>query len=1537
MKRITAAFLVSVLILTTGRTFAQSVQLSFPDTTAKRGDTLLVPVRVSSLTGLNVLSGQITFSYLSGQLQVFGIETNGTITQGLGNVVFNATTRQLAFATTTPLTGSGDFVKLKVAIAGSPSTLSDSIKIANAVLNEGSPAVTIRNGRVRVLSITLSPKNPPGTIVVGDSVQFTLSGDVLPSVTWSVNPSSVGTIDATGKFKGVTAGQLKVYAEDSRGLKDSSNLFAVNPASLRSLTVSLRDTSRTRTLSFDMPVTITDVSSLGIISGQFTLTYSGSVLQAVEVVQAGTKTELWSAPVFSTSSGRVDVALAGSTPLSGSGTLVYVRFRVLATAPGQTSVALSNVKFNETIQANLVNATVTPLAAPVLVISPSTAIMTRGGTLQFAVTSGGTPPYTWSSSQTTVGTIDAGTGLLTAHARGTTTISVVDALGFTASSGSIVVNDVRATLPDSAVAVAGSVDLPLLVEDLTGLGILSYQFRVVYDPAVVRFGDVVTTGTMSSAFTISARDTLDTLRIAAAGTSQLAGGGILLKLRFDAVPTAAVGEFSTMRLAAFRFNEAGPSTPTATTQDGRISIGTLPPSAPVLSSPANGANNIPVAPILTWSRPANATSYRLQVSTTATFDEGTVVVDQGSIADTLYSLSGLQHAVTYYWRISAVGTGGTSSYSVAFGFTTVVAPPAAPVANAATGISSSGFVASWSSVSGATEYRLDISTDNFVTFVPGYENLLVVGISQAVSGLTANTSYAYRVRAGNIGGASPHSNVINLTTLPPPPSAPQAMAASGITQNEFRALWLSMPGVTGYQLDVSSDNFVSFLAGYDSFATTDTFRVVTGLIPGTQYQYRVRAVNSGGPGANSSTIFVTTLAALPTAPTLTFPPDLATGVSTSPTFSWTGGTGETFTIEIATTSSFETASLIVQQSGIATTSHTAAGLQFSTTYYWRVRATNVAGTGPFSVSRSFTTQASPPPDNPAPTISSLVPPSAARGDTTDIAIHGANFLNAVTTFSFGPDVTIISQTIQNSLEGSARIAIPLTVPTGPRTVTVMNTTPGGGIDSLSLGFTIVNPVPTLTRLLPDTGFRSETMNVMLMGKKFIESVTSVSFGDSILVNGLTVNGDSSLIVDITINSLAAPGPRTITVTNAAPGGGAVIRTDGFVVVNPPPSLTALSPAAGARGQTIAVLLTGRGFIPGVTSLLVGSDITVDSLMVQSSTTLRAVISISATAAAGPRDISIVNNLPGGGSFTLPSAFSIGNPAPILHAIVPDSALRGGVVSATVHGANFIPGATSLEAGSDITVSSMAVVSDSVLTAQFSIPFHASAGVRPVTVTIAPPGGGTATLASGFTVLNPVPAISSITPATGSRGSQLKVSVIGSGFYADATSLSLGPGISVVTATVVSPTELSADISIDPAAAPGSRPVSVTNTTPGGGTASLEEGFVVTTEAPTNVPEDRALLPARYELFDNYPNPFNPSTTIRFSLPHESSVHLTVHSLLGTEVATVAQAVYQAGFHTVRFEAGTLSTGLYLVWFEARATGSHSPHLFRATKKLLLLR
>ena len=106
-------------------------------------------------------------------------------------------------------------------------------------------------------------------------------------------------------------------------------------------------------------------------------------------------------------------------------------------------------------------------------------------------------------------------------------------------------------------------------------------------------------------------------------------------------------------------------------------------------------------------------------------------------------------------------------------------------------------------------------------------------------------------------------------------------------------------------------------------------------------------------------------------------------------------------------------------------------------------------------------------------------------------------------------------------------------------------------------------------------------------------------------------------------------------------------------------------------------------------------------------------------------------------------------------------------------------------------------------------------------------------------------------------------------------------------------------------------------TTNGGTTFVEQ-------APPSLP-----LPQELTLYQNHPNPFNPSTTITFSVPTSGHVALKIYDLLGREVLTLVDELMFSGHHQATLDARTLSSGIYFYRITARESSR--------TKKMLLLR
>ena len=95
-------------------------------------------------------------------------------------------------------------------------------------------------------------------------------------------------------------------------------------------------------------------------------------------------------------------------------------------------------------------------------------------------------------------------------------------------------------------------------------------------------------------------------------------------------------------------------------------------------------------------------------------------------------------------------------------------------------------------------------------------------------------------------------------------------------------------------------------------------------------------------------------------------------------------------------------------------------------------------------------------------------------------------------------------------------------------------------------------------------------------------------------------------------------------------------------------------------------------------------------------------------------------------------------------------------------------------------------------------------------------------------------------------------------------------------------------------------------------------------------EPFAKVPDKYELKPNYPNPFNPSTNISYSIPEENFVSLVVYDLLGREVRTLVNAYQSAGVHSIQFDGTDIPSGVY---FYVLQVG----HGFKKSGKMILLK
>ncbi len=279
----------------------------------------------------------------------------------------------------------------------------------------------------------------------------------------------------------------------------------------------------------------------------------------------------------------------------------------------------------------------------------------------------------------------------------------------------------------------------------------------------------------------------------------------------------------------------------------QFSTAPLPPAAPELTSPSNGASEVSTDVTLVWSGALQADHFRVQVGETADF--AAPIVDDTTGATSLDPI-GLEGETQYFWRVRGVNEGGAGAWSKVFSFTTLIkiAPPPEPIfpADRTVGVDTT-LTLEWTPVDEADGYDVQLGEDStFATAIVDRSGIATT--TYEVPELERETTYFWRVRsaiAGETGGWSP---VVRFTTLVHAPLVPTPLEPDhGDEMVEIPTLftWSRASGADYYQLQVAEGS--DFDRPVVDSSLVDSTRLVVDLLEhSTTYIWRVRAVNAAG-------------------------------------------------------------------------------------------------------------------------------------------------------------------------------------------------------------------------------------------------------------------------------------------------------------------------------------------------------------------------------------------------------------------------------------------------------------------------------------------------------------------------------------------------------------------------------------------------------------------------------------------------------------------------------------------------------------------
>ena len=1372
---------------TTGKTATDQTTVSFPLPT------------ITSLSPTSATAGAAGFT----------LTVNGTNYVSGSVVNFNGTATTTTFVSATQLTAS--VTAAEIATAGT-----FNVTVTNPAPGggaSGNSPFTVNNP-----SPTISTLSPSSATVGGAAFTLTVNGT-------NFNHSSVVTFNGTARtttFVSATQLTIQVTTGDIAALA-SLPLFVTNPApgGGTSTTVILPVTNP--------PPTITTISPTSAIAGAagFTLTVNGTgfVTGATVNFNGNSKTTTFvNSTQVTAAITAADIAAAGTfnvtvtNPAPGGGTSGASPFTVNNPVPTITSLSPSsalaggaaftltvngtNFNSSSVVNFNGTAATTTVVSATQVTAAITAAQIATAGSLNVTVTNpapgGGTSgnssfavnnPAPTITSLSPTSAIKGGTAFtLTVNGTGFVSASVVNFNGAAKTTTFVSATQVTAAITAADIATAGTFNV------------------TVTNPAPGGGTSGISTFTVNNA--VPAITSLSP-------TSAIAGGAAFtLTVNGTNFVSGAVVNFNgnaktTTFVSATQVTAAITAADIATAGTFNVSVTNPAPGGGASGNSLFNVNN-PVPSIMSLS-PNSATvggaAFTLTVNGT-NFVSGAVVNFNGNNkATTFVNATQVTAAIT----VADIATAGTFNVSV-----TNPTPGGGASGNSQFTVNNPAPAIASLNPNGATAggagFTLTVNGTGFVSasvvkFNGNAKTTTFVSSTQLTASILS--SDITTVGPANVtvtnptpGGGTTANFVFTIASQPNP--SPTLSSISPTTAVAGQAVNMTLTG-TGF----IAGSIVNFGSNGDTGGTAaNGGTTITITIPGNQ-------LTVGGP-VNVSVTNPTPGGGTSSTQTFTIDNPAPSITTISPTSATLGGAAFTLTVN----GTGFVSSSVVNFNGAARTTTFVSATQLTAA----ITAPDIAAIGSFPVTVTNpapgggTSGSSPfAVNNPAPTITSLSPTSATAGGAAfTLTVNGTGFVSgSVVKFNGAAKTT----TFVNATQVTAAITPADIATAGTLNVTVTNPAPGGGTSGNS-AFTVNNPVPTITSLSPSSALAGGAGFTLTVNGTNLNSTSVVNFNGTAATT--TFVNATQITAAITAAEIASAGTFNVTVTNPAPGGGTT-GNSAFAVNNPAPTITSLSPASGsAGGAAFTLTVNGTGF---VSASVVKFNGTAATTTLVSATQVTAAITAAEIATAGTFNVNVTNPAPGGGT-SANSPFAVNNPVPTITSLSPASGTKGGAAfTLTVNGTNFVSTSTVNFNGSTVTTT---FVSATQVTAAITAPQIASAGAFNVSVTNLAPGGGTSSN-SPFVVDNPVPTLTSLSPASAVvGGAAFTLTVNGTGFLSGATVTFNGN--SRVT-TFVSATQVTAAITAPDIATAGTFNVLVSNPSPTTG-SSTALSFAVNNPLPS---------------------------------------------------------------------------------------------------------
>ncbi|MDD2636360.1 MAG: T9SS type A sorting domain-containing protein, partial [Bacteroidales bacterium] len=361
--------------------------------------------------------------------------------------------------------------------------------------------------------------------------------------------------------------------------------------------------------------------------------------------------------------------------------------------------------------------------------------------------------------------------------------------------------------------------------------------------------------------------------------------------------------------------------------------------APILLSPADESVNIPyTSTSVQWNASTGADTYQYQYSADDNFETGIHSFVTSMLSGTF---SGLYPHTTYYWRVRGANANGYSPWSQIWEFQTESANLTPPVLvspiNNSDNINPDNVLIDWNSVFGASGYIYEITEDE--TFISGVVTQMIAETEKEIIGLAYQTQYFWRVKSTDSEVESDWSEVWNFTTaalsLNTPILTSPADNSIDLDFNLVTIDWENVSGASAYIYEYSTD--VNFVANVITDIVPTSVFNITGLLPDTEYFWRIKATNSTLESDWSETWSFKTIIDNLDTPVLTSPVNNSVNLNFDfITLDWeVVSNASTYTYELSLDENF---SDIIETDNVLNTNIGISDLTPDTQYFWHVKA-----------------------------------------------------------------------------------------------------------------------------------------------------------------------------------------------------------------------------------------------------------------------------------------------------------------------------------------------------------------------------------------------------------------------------------------------------------------------------------------------------------------------------------------------------------------------------------------------------------------------